>query len=227
MITYAYFVMDIFKNRERRFVEESFESLAGQTDDIIVMDYGSTDDIKEVSLSYGFRFYSVEKTPNQFFHISKMTNKAIFEAKNKLFSRVTVDVIYEKNVSNFILKWHENKSKNEVLILQVKKSYSNFKSSMTVYEKEKLLQTRGVDERISFYGGEHRYLREVYLNRFKLNNNFVYEPFKLWHRPHKRDYPIKPDDEIFVKEREWTNNRILELKNNFEKEIKNAVNSYF
>ncbi len=227
MISYAYSVLDIFKSRSRKFVEESFESLSGQSNDIMVMDYDSKDDIEEVVKSYGFKFYRIPKTPNFYFHVSKMTNNAIFKAINNLFFRVTVDIIYPKNLSKFIEEWHLKSEKNKCLVIQAKKNNSNFKSPMSVFKRDLLLQTKGIDERITFYGAEHKYLRKVYLNEFKLEPVYVYEPLKVWHRPHKKGYSININDQKQKDMRHWTNNRILQLKNNFNIEIKKAMNSFW
>lgn len=219
--------MNIIKKRGEDFVRESFESLCNQSNDIIVMDYGSEDNIKEVSESYGFKFFNVPKTLGFYFHISKMTNKSIFEAKEKYYARVTVDVVYHPKTTVHITNLLNKKKDNECVTIQVKKSYSNFKSPMTIYNRNMLLETKGIDERIYFYGGEHKYLRQVYLNRFNLIPTYDYNYLKLWHRPHSRDYPISIESKIYKLQREWTNKKIEELRNDFEANIVNAINSYW
>lgn len=225
MISYAYFTYNIIKSRGKKFVEESFWSIAGQSDDIMVIDYDSDDEIKKIAEKYGFRFFTIDKTPKKYFHITKMTNKAIYEAKNEYFIRLTPDVIYPENMTEFLTRKLNSINKNECLILRIAKGNS-FKSPCTVFKKSGLLITRGSDERISFYGGEHKYLRSVYLNKFDLKPINIFEPLLLVHRPHKR-YGININEEKYVKERNWTDMRIKALKENFEVEVKNVVNSYF
>ena len=228
-VTYAYDVMNIVKLRGEKWVRDSFNSLKGQSDDIIVIDYCSTDNIKALAKEYGFRYFNIEKTPDQYYHTTKMKNKSIIEAKYDLYFGVTPDIIYHKDTTKTILDFYGKHDMNkECLILQAKKDNTEFRSPMMVHNRNLLLKARGVDERITFYGNEHSYINNISLQIFKLTPTYIYEPLNLWHRPHKREYVgIGINDQKQVDCRMFSNDRIRLLSANFEQEVKDVVNSYW
>ena len=230
-VSYAYFTKDYIKLRGEKWVRESFQSMQYQSDNVMVIDYDSSDNIEALTKEYGFRFFKIERTPNQFFHLSKMINKAIIEAKHDFFMCVTPDIVYHKRIdmTKIILDFYRKHDKNkECLIIQANKDNTAFRSPMMVHNRNILLKARGLDERITFYGNEHAYMNNISLQIFKLKPTYIYEPLRLLHRPHSRTYKgIGINDPKQLKCRQFSNERICELIANFDNEVKNVVNSYW
>ena len=158
-----------------------------------------------------------------------MTNKSIIEAKYKLYLGVTPDIIYHKDTTAYILEFYRKHYRfKESLILQARKDNTEFRSPMIVQDIDLLLKARGLDERITFYGNEHAYLNNIPLKIFKLKPTYVYEPLRLQHRPHSRNYSgIGINDPKQLKCRQFSTQRTRELVSNFDEEVKNVVNSYW
>lgn len=228
-VSYFYHVKNIIKLRGLTFIKQSFEPMSKLSDDVMVIEYESDDGIKDIAESYGFRHFRIEKNEKFLYHLSKMSNKAIFEAKHPFIARITQDVIYHKNTTNHILKFYKSHNwEKECLILQIKKGNSNYKSPMLIHNRKLLLKARGVDERLDIYDNEHWYFNDIILKIFKLTPTYTYKPLKLYHRSHKvKPLGVHPEAQRFKKGKIFGKQRIIELNKNFKKEVKNVVNSYW
>jgi len=228
-VSYFYHVKNIIALRGLKFIKQSFEPMSKLSDDVMVIEYESNDGIKDIAENYGFRYFRIEKTDGFLYHLSKMVNKAVIEAKYPFIARITQDVIYHKNTTNYILKFYKKHNWNkECLILQIKKGRSNYKSPMLIHNRKLLLKARGVDERLDIYDNEHWYFNDITLKVFKLNPTYIYEPLMLYHRPHKTSpLGIHPEAGKFKKGKLLCKSRIYDLSKNFKQEVKNVVNSYW
>jgi len=193
-VSYAFIVYNMIKQTNEKWVRESFNSIKNQSDDIIVIDYSSDDNIKEITKEYGFRFIKIAKVKGLSIHGAKMWNKAIYEAKYDIFVMLTPDGIYDENLTKSILKWYkEYDYKKYFLNISFFMQTENNKlipGSLWVYYKPFLLKVRGLDERTYMRGGlergTHRYsLRIMYdifdLKKFDVTANNIHR----FHKPRK------------------------------------------
>lgn len=232
-ITYIYPVKDILTLRGEKFVLDSFDSIADQSDDIIVVDYDSGDKkkLEEICNSHRFKFFVVERN-DKWFDIAKISNKGIIEAKHGLFARLTPDVIYPEEFTNYIRTFYKYHDKfKEALVFRIHMDRKGEKEMGTtgIWNTELLLKARGIDERTSYYFGSHPYLRDISLHIFKLKFFESINYFNLIHRSHPliNKQLIKLHNSARgVKLIHWEH-RITALKKDFDKEVKNVMNSYW
>jgi len=230
-ITFSFYTFDIIKQRGIKWVKQVFDSIKGQSDDIIVVDYSSTDNIEQVVKSYGFRFFRIEKTPNVYFHMSKMTNKSIFEAKNDLFVRIPMDVIYPLNFAQLILDYYKDHDPKKITlrflvkILDKNGRHTGRNGTIEVCYRPFLIKGRGIDERMSYYLGEHSYYLMLAARVFK--QKVVLHPKKLDHKHHGGRHSIKEKQEKKILNHTSNDRLIKNLQNNFDETVKEVVNSYW
>jgi len=232
-ITYAFPMKDILTLRGEKFVLDCFDSIADQSDDIIVIDYESEDGktLEEICNSYGFKFFTVERN-DKWFDMAKVSNKAIIEAKHGLFARLTPDIIYPQEFTDYIKTFYKYHDKfKEALVFRIYMDRKGEKEMGTtgIWNTELLLKARGIDERTSYYHGTHPYLRDLSLYVFKLK---FFESIKYFNLIH-RDHPVANKQVINlhnsargVKLVHWEF-LIKNLVNDFENAVKNVVNSYW
>ena len=79
-----------------------FESIKGQGNEIIVGDYSSTDNTKDIAKEYGFKVVKIRKNKNYKFAESKIRNKIIRETKCNFLVDLNANVEYPKNTRNQI-----------------------------------------------------------------------------------------------------------------------------
>lgn len=235
-VSYAYLTYNMVKQNSEEWVCESFDSIASQSDDIIVVDYSSDDNIKELSDGYDFRFLKVDKTEGIPYHDAKLYNKAIHEAKYDLLVFLTPDAIYEKNLTNFILNWYEKNDHEKYFLLLDYKSQSKDKKiervwgRSGVYYRPFLLKIRGCDERTYIRGakerGAHRYIIRIMPEVYDLEEICVVKNIHRWHKP--RELTCYPTNDIKEILGEFSTTRFIQaFKENFDENIKNVVNSYW
>ena len=173
---------NIIKQNGEKWVRESFDSIKGQSDDIMVVDYSSDDNIEEIVKEYGFRFFRIDKTNGLPYHDAKIWNKAIYESKYDIFTMLNPDSIWDKNLTNYILKWYKKHDYKKyfltVRLLQMKDENVIDKHGLLwVYYKPFLLKVRGMDER-TYIGegpdrGTHRYSIRIMLEIFNLKKSHI------------------------------------------------------
>ena len=206
-VSYAFNVCDIIEQHGEKWIRETFDSIKNQSDDIIVIDYNSNDNIKEIAEEYGFRFFRIEKTNGLPYHDAKMWNKAIHEAKYDIFMMLQSDAVWDKNLTNYILKWYEEHDyKKNVLTVNLlfnqilNGKFSSQHGYIMVYYRPFLLKVRGTDERTymgeGFDRGTHRYsiriMFEIFnLKRFHIHSNSMHRahpPTKFKNQRSYRQY---------------------------------------
>ncbi|MEE9439558.1 MAG: sulfotransferase domain-containing protein [Saprospiraceae bacterium] len=234
-VTYVYPTINMIKQRGEQWVRDSFESLKGQSDDIIVVDYSSSDNIEEIAKEYGFRFFNIEKTPGFYFHMSKMFNKAVIESKYDYFVRVTPDCVYPKGLTKRILKFYKGRDPNKFILCF---EYTNTvpitrkrRGRSLAYYKPLLIKARGWDERTSYFMKEHVYGQQLMYKVFKLK--LQNSSIKLLHREHpKKTTDVKVQNEIFPPDLVKQANRVFKnflpkLATNIDRYVVNVQNSYW
>jgi len=230
-ISYSFFTYNIIKQNGEEWIRESFDSIKNQSDDIIVVDCNSDDNIKEIAEEYGFRFFRIIEK-NLRFHDAKMFNKAVYESKYDLFVPVTPDAIFDKDLSDFILEWFEKYGFRKYILfiyylnqIQDKtiKSISGFSG---VFYKPLLYKIRGCDERTYIRGGSqkgaHRYTKRIMLEVYCL------KPFYTILENIHRYHPVRRFSSTSKVLSNFTSTDMIEsLKENFNEGVKTVVNSYF
>lgn len=232
-VSYMYFTLNIVKSCGEKWVRESFESIKDQSDDIMVVDYSSTDNIEELANEYGFRFFKVEKTPNVYFHVSKLSNKAIIESKYKYFLRLTPDCIYPPNITDEVLKFYKRNDPNKrILVFEYKNSTPidrPRRGRMLAYYKPHLIKVRGWDERTSYFLKEHVYAQALMYEVFKLKLHTHKQ--RLTHRDHKRRTRgnIPKQVKVLGEMSDWNGykNFIRKLTRNINRFSRQVHNSYW
>jgi len=236
-ISYAYYMKDIIQQRGLKFVEESFQSIKDQSDDIMVIDYDMKDKwkLKALCKEYGFRYFNIPKDDRYFFHLAKMINKSIIEAKHPFFARLTPDIVYPSNMTEYVENFYKEHDKNkEILhmrmvrdrVLEEKErrdKNSGDTGDMYFYYRPHLLKMRGVDERGTYYNKQHGYNQAIIHTVLGIKSHLC-KDITLIHRDHEYDHTgrwktPKPKFEY--------QKRIQLLKADLENEIKNVVNSYW
>jgi len=191
-ISYCYFTYNMVKQSSEEWVRESFDSIRNQSDDIMIVDYSSDDNIEKIAKEYGFRFFRIDKVKGIAFHDAKLWNKGIHEAKYDLFVPISPDCIYEEDLSNFILEWYKcyGHKKYHLLLYHIKEDIDGIKKGLYgfsgVFYRPYLLKIRGCDERTHIRGGyergTHRYTLRMMLEYYDLKPFYT---IKNTHRHHE------------------------------------------
>lgn len=202
-ISYFFPVCDIIKQSGEEWVRESFDSIKDQSDDIIVVDYSSNDDIKKLTEEYNFRFFRINKVKGIPYYDARLWNKAILEAKYDIFVMLTPDNIMDKNLTNIILKWYEEHDYKKyfltVSMLTYQMIYGKVFSEnglVFVYYRPFLLKVRGLDER-TYIGegqdrGTHRYSIRIMFEIFNLKKSYILtDSIHKYHPPRKVKHPTR------------------------------------
>lgn len=233
-ISFAYFCYNMIKQRGEKWVRDSFDVMKGQSNDIMVIDYDSEDNIKQLAKEYRFRYFNVPKEEGIPYHMAKCTNLAIHKAKHDIFVRLCPDIIYPQNFSWYISSFFSvNSPKRMFLFFKLFDLREDGKVigrpgwEMTFY-RPYLLLARGWDERTTYYVGEDAYGRWIMEKVFRCEK---YTPpyYFLAHRhhTHKNVNKINPNQAEKVLGKILINKQISLLSANVFENRKLVKNSYW
>ena len=231
-VSYCFFTYNVIEQNGEEWVRESFDSIKGQSDDIMVVDYSSDDNIEEIAEEYNFRFFTVDKVKDLSLHNAKLFNKGVYESKYDLFVPISSDCIYDEDLTNFILEWYENygHDKYYLIIYYLKQNSRKILEGLYgfsgVFYKPLLLKIRGCDERTYVRGGTnkgaHRYTCRIMLEVYGL------KPFSTWLKNFHRFHPKRINTDSTVINSDFRSGVFIEsFKENFNENVKNVVNSYW
>lgn len=239
-ITYYYYSVNPIQYAGEENVRKSLESICDQGD-IVIGDYGSTDGIRELAKEYNVRIIDVEKTPNIFFHESKISNKITFKSEGNFLCYLNFNIVYPKNMASFCKNWLKTHDiKREILkliggIYQLDGSLVPRKgmSVSSLIYRPYLLHARGYDERTSYHRGTTEYAVCLLNGFYKLRWN-TYD-FDLRHRYYTHDEKVaylkgKSNRLVANKNVGSVMDIVGNLFNNFGSRMqpfKNVVNSYW
>ena len=235
-ISYIYYCYNVVKERGEETVRTSFESLMEQSDDILVIDHDSEDNIKELAEEFGFRYFNVPKTKGFFCHHSKMINKSIIEAKYDIYVQAEVDFVYPNNLSYYILSFYNKHNiKKENLFIRCfylkdgklygKKNYQRTAGALRVYWKQHLIDARGIDERCGFGRASNymvRLFRVVFGCRIVNSKNYF-----LVHRDHEPFQNKRTSEETRMYRSMNKKKQLILLKQDLKTNKKLVHNSYW
>lgn len=176
-ICFYYYLWNAIDYSGEDWVRDSFESIKGQGDEIIVGDYSSDDGTPELAKEYGFKVVNVEKTKGIMFHNTKVINKIISECKSNFLFDLDIHTTYPKNIEELLRNWIKNNdiTKKQLIIsgLFNGKINHNVCDSMLLY-KPFLLEARGFDERTHYRHGDSHYIIKLLKDVSKLEFEFLF-----------------------------------------------------
>jgi len=243
-VTFFYYLWNAIDYVGIHNVRESFLSIAGQGDEVIVGDYSSTDGTKELAEECGLKVITVEKTPGITFHESKINNKVIYNSKSNFIVDLDVHTVYPENLY-YITKWNIEPCDitKKQLVLRGLYDEGNGRrrvefahcSSGIIY-KPYLLECRGFDERTYYGCGTTYYILGILEDIYKLeiDNIYVDTMIHRFHMNHKIkrwastfDITIQNTHHKDRMSMLTANDCLQPLRNNFEEGRKKVVNSYW
>ena len=179
-VTFFYYLWNAIDYVGRKNVKESFDSISGQGEEVIVGDYSSDDGTPELAKECGLKVITVEKTPGITFHESKINNKIIHNTKSNFVVDLDVHTVYPKNITD-IVKWNiEPKDiiKNQLVLRGLycdgvgRRTAQFAHCSSGIIYRPYLLKARGFDERTYYGCGTTYYIIVIIEYIFKVINGF-------------------------------------------------------
>jgi len=241
-ICYFYYLWNAVDYAGEEMVRKSFESIRGQGNEIIVGDYGSTDETVNIAKEYGFKVIDVEKTPDILFHDSKIANKIIKESKSNFLVDLNIHVEYTKNMDEFFKSWiSANNVKRKCLVARGLfqrpdgKLVRKYTASCLFY-RPYLLEARGIDERTYYGKGTTHYTLCLLLNVYKLIFDNI--PLDIVHKYHtqiktsiwRNVFKFGNSKSIGRKHKQnmvFAERVISSLEKNFDRHVNRVRNSYW
>lgn len=233
-ISFGFMCKNIIKNRGYKQVNDSFKSIYGQSNDVIVVDNDSEDSeqLKSLCKKYGFRFFSVKTNPKYDwgFDISRVSNKIVLESKNDIFVRLTPDIIYPNNFGMYISTFFENHDPKKNFMAFRMCNVKNDKTINKIWSfiwtgyRPHFIKARGWDERLTYFLMEDMYAHSIMLYVFGCQRH-INENYILRHINHKRGERDSSQKRMkALKKWDWLK-QIELLKKNVNKYNKNVENS--
>lgn len=241
-ICYYYYLWNVVDYCGEKRVRESFESIKGQGNEVIIGNYNPKDKTKKIAKEYGFKVVDVIKDKNYLFHESKIRNKVIFESKSNFLVPLNINVEYPKDLTRFIRRWlSDNDITKNALKLRYKFQMSNGKIRQKpygfsyVFYRPYLINARGYNERTSYAAGSQLYGVMLLTDVYKLNTK-TYD-LGMIHKYHN-NIKLPMMRKIFsnnnfslIRLRRNRRNLVNFLMNNLKRNFKNGVrktkNSYW
>jgi len=238
-ICYYYYLCNVVNYIGEKRVRESFDSIKGQGNEVIIGDCGSTDNTLKLAKEYGFKFISVEKDRDSIFPESKIRNRVISLARSNFLVPLNINVEYPENFTTVIKEWIRNND--------ITKRYLKFRTQKecidgkldgyygfsSVFYKPYLLYARGYDERTSYAAGSQTYgvflLRDIYkLNAEVIDLSLVHK----YHNDKKRPivsklFPNTNIDDLRKNRQKVVKALIGNMQPNLKKGLKKVRNSYW
>jgi len=238
-ICYYYYLWNVVDYCGEKRVRESFASIKGQGDEIIVGDYCSTDDTAKIAREYGFKVVTVEKDDRFLFAESKVRNKVISEAKSNFVVGLNINVEYPANLTDFIKSFLKNSRINrDILFLRTKFEDINgnknryYGFSAVIY-RPYLLYARGYNQITTYGAGSQKY--GIMLMKNIYNLRVVPYTLGMYHKYHnhmklpkvREIYPSVTYGQLRRKAKKVVGLLRIEMENNLNKGIKNVENDYW
>ena len=241
-ICYFYYLLNAVEYAGEVDLRKSFESIQGQGNEVIIGDYGSTDDTVKIAKEYGFKVVEIEKTPGIAFHMSKLVNKIVKESKSNFLADLDVHIEYPKSMTKIIKEWIlRNDIRKHILGLRGRwinecgkyQTEYGFSSVLVTY-RPYLLEARGYDERTYMGNGCTHYFLYLMTKVFNLSYYDVSVP-EMIHKYHM-DKKVKAMRDVLNIHNIWSAHlpsvqcgEVLadKLRIDFDKGVKNVQNSYW
>lgn len=197
--------------------------------EVIISDYGSTDNIKQVCKDFGFKYIYTEPEPNVDFSISKCHNNGIYHAKGEYIVVMGTDIIISQDFDKTATKFFNSMKEDLVYLVQVfhfnEKTYELFPMRslwrwVPIFKKEHAITCGGYDERFTGWGHEdvdfiQRIKKKIHVELYILIDTLC---LHIWHGKEHSDA---------AEFQEGGNPNKIFYKENRENNSKNMVNSYW
>ena len=227
MITLVYGVKDALKKRKELTIN-SFNSIKRLKDvEVIVSDYGSTDNIKEVCKEYGFKYIYTE--PDGEFCIAKCYNHGIYKAQGDIIIPVGCDMILDEDVNKGVSFYHEKRDNDFIGLIPLFHWEEKIKRLFPMrsvwrwvptYKKISAISCGGYDERFVGWGHEDIDFIERLKEKLKIGPLLLPDVLCI-HQWHGKEH----SDKVELQEGGNPNMRLFD--ENRETNSKNMVNSYW
>lgn len=228
-ICFYYYLYNAIEYSGEDWLRESFESIKGQGDEIIVGDYGSTDGTPQLAEEYGFKVVNVEKTKGIMFHNTKIINKIIHESKSNFLVDLDIHTTYPKNFDEFIRNWLSDNdiTKKQLIITGLFNGKINYNvCNSSVLYRPYLLEVRGFDERTHYRWGDSHYIIKLLKDVFQLKFEHIYIEDMI-HKDHKEMCEKRSPKEMVAKSMRYGRDFVNRIIVNFDKGVRNVHNSYW
>lgn len=239
-ICFYYYLYNVVDYCGEKIVRESFDSIKGQGDEVILGCYLPTDKTEEIAKEYGFKVVKIGKDDRNNFPESRIRNKVIINTKCNFVVPVNINVVYNENIGDVIRNWIAH---NDIRRFTLKVRY-NFESVDGEIGRKRygfshvsyrpfLLYVRGYDERTSYAAGSQKYgvrvLRDVLNLKIHVHNSDNYHRYhnhiKL---PKLRElFPNTTVAMLKARRGRIVDALIRELGSNLDTNIQNVKNSYW
>ena len=240
-ICFYYYLYNVVDYRGEDKVRESFDSIKGQGDEVILGCYLPTDKTEALSKEYGFKIVKIRKDSRNNFPESRIRNKVTINTKCNFLVPLNINVVYEKgfdkiikdclkaiDVSKYALKVRYNFEDSNGRIGRRQYGFSY------VFYRPYLLYARGYDDRTSYAFGSQKYgvslLQDIYKLRTKIYDSSMYHRYHndikipMMHKLISRNFII---DDLKIRRGALSRRLISELCINFPSGVKNVENSYW
>ena len=243
-VCFFYYLWNAIDYVGRKNVKESFDSISGLGDEVIVGDYSSNDGTKELAEECGLKVITVEKTPGITFHESKINNKIVNNCKSNFVVDLDIHTVYPSNITDII---RENIKKADItkkqLVLRGLYNEGNGRNrvefahcSSGIIYKPYLLECRGYDERTYYGCGTTYYILGIIEDIYKLEmfNIYVDTMIHRFHMGHKIkrwastfDITVNNTYDKDRRSKDLANTCLQSLRSNFDEGRKSVINSYW
>jgi len=214
-------VFNLYKNEET--LNRSIRGLDSyhllEDCEVIVSDYGSEDETKELIEQYDFTYLRTEPNEGEEFNYCKCGNNGIAEAKTKYIIVLGVDWIIDPQVPQMILdKFNGNYTHVfQIKSNELKREDRRIIFNQVFYRRLHLLLSGGYDERFNKWGNEDNDLLKRVLKTNQLHKRLISEKILAQHITHPY---------VWRKQKNEPSN-IAILKDNDINGNKNIINSYW
>ena len=238
-ICFYYYLWNAVEYVGEKRVRDSFKSIQGQGDEVIVADYDSTDDTKKIALEYGFRVLDVEKTEGIMFHETKIGNKVMWSNQCNFLVDLNINTTYPNTMGAFYKNWiKDNDITQKMLVgrgIFHKKNgvLDRNNSASCLFYRPFLIKFRGWDERFYYgYGATHyAYCLLVDVLELNLDNR----PLEMHHAYHTQFKKVRWRNIFKIADPMREHMRMIKavedcqlgFYNNLDNAIKNVRNSYW
>lgn len=228
MITIVYGVKNVLTGKRKIPALRSFTQTSRLDNcEVIVSDYGSTDNIKQVCKDFGFKYYRVKTNPGVYFNQSKALNKGIYKAKTSYILTIGADFILSDTTPQLIERGIEKY--NCVALIPVfhwnetEHSLKLFKGEWRwchAFPKKEAIECGGYDERFVEWGHED----VDFANRMSEKcgvRGMILNDVLILHQWHGKEWADKHELQ------EEGNPNLKYYQENRENNSKNMVNSFW
>lgn len=233
-ITYYYYTYNLVDYAGEKIIRRAFSSIKNQAEEVIVSDFSSDDETKDIAKEFGFKIVNSEKDGRHTFNICKVRNNAIYHASNQFIFPLIAFCEYPKNLDSYLKAWIKSNDITEKrLVLRYgwinmhgKKSREYGLSNL--FYRPYLIAARGYDERLGYAHQNHSYGSHLLKRVFRLRADVNYLE-GMDHIHHEKRRVVRKFRHClgFNASRKLKNELLELLREDLKKNKKRIVNSFW